>query len=192
MTQGELYTHLSYVNHSREKRAYYAQLVLDNPGLFPHALEILFMIDDERSNRAGWLCEFVCKQDLTILYPYLDLFTEKMNTVYQDSALRPVAKITEYLILSYYKKQDPLTRKALTHTHKKRMVENGFDWMITDQKVAVKAYTMTSLFWLGTEIDWVHPELHRIMEDGYASGSAAYKARCRHMFEAIRKFINKH
>lgn len=188
MTQNELYQQLNYVNHSREKRAYYAQLVLDNPSLFPYALDILFMVDDEHSNRAGWLCEFVCKQELSILYPYLDHFTETMGTVYQDSALRPVAKITEYLTLAYYKKKDPLARKSLRPNHKKRLVETGFDWMITEQKVAVKAYTMTSLFWLGTEIEWVHPELHRIMEDGYATGSAAYKARCRHTFEAIRKF----
>ena len=188
MTRQELYEHLNYVNHSREKRAYYAQLVLDNPDLFPHVLDILFLVDDERSNRAGWLCEFVCKQDLSILFPYLDLFTKNMSIVYQDSALRPVAKITEHLTLSYYKMQDPLTQKYLTHVHKERLVEAGFDWMITEQKVAVKAYTMTSLFWLGTEIDWVHLELHRIMEDGYAAGSAAFKARCRHMFEAIRRF----
>lgn len=188
MTQEELYKQLNYVNHSREKRSYYAQLVLDNPALFSHALEILFMVDDDLSNRAGWLCEFVCKKDLSLLFPYLDIFTAQMSTVYQDSALRPIAKITEYLTLSYYKTKDQLTQKALLPHHKERMVETGFDWMITDQKVAVKAYTMTSLFWLGTEIDWIHPELTRIMEDGYHAGSAAFKARSRHMLEAIRKF----
>lgn len=194
MTLQELDDQLNYINHSREKRSYYARLIAAQPELFPMVLDLLFMVDNERSNRAAWLCEFVCKENLSILYPYLDLFTQKMNTVYKDSALRPVAKITEYLTLSYYKKQDPRTRKALTHHHKQRLVETGFDWMITKQKVAVQAYTMTSLFWLGTEIDWVHPELHRIMEDGYASGSAAYKARCRHIFEAIRKFrvVNNH
>jgi len=188
VTQQELYKNLNYVNHSREQRAYYAQLVLEQPYLFQFALDILFMVDDERSNRAGWLCEFVCKQDLSILFPFLDLFTEKMGTVYQDSALRPIAKINEYLALSYYREKKPLTRKALLSHHKERLVETGFDWMITQQKVAVKAYTMTSLFWLGTEINWIHPELIRIMEDGYPSGSAAYQARCRHIFEAIRKF----
>ncbi len=188
MTPQELYNQLDYVNHSREKRAHYAQLVLANPDLFLMTLEILFMVDDVRSNRAGWLCEFVCKNDLSILLPHLDLFTQHMGTVYQHSALRPVAKITEYLTLSYYKKKQPLTRKKLTAIHKERLIETGFDWLITDQKVAVKAYTMTSLFWLGTEIDWVHPELQRIMDEGYHQGSAAYKARCRHMLEAIKKF----
>lgn len=188
MTPQELYKQLNYVNHSRKKRAYYSQLILDTPTLFQYALEILFMVDDEHSNRAGWLCEFSCNKDLSILYPHLDLFTEKIGTVYQDSALRPVAKIIEHLTISYYKTKDPIIQKALTPTHKKRLIETGFDWIITEQKVAVKVYAMTSLFWLGTEIDWIHPELYKIMEDSYASGSAAYKARCRHTFKAIKRF----
>jgi len=188
VTYQELYDQLSYVNHSRKKRAYYAQLVIGNPSLMPLIIKILFKVNDPISNRAGWLLEFVCKTDLSMLFPYLDVFTEKMSTVHQDSAVRPVAKICEYLALSYYKKKNPKTIKYLTRIHKERITEAGFDWLITEQKVAVKAYTMTSLFWLGTEIDWIHSELHRIMEDDYHKGSAAYKARCRHMFEAIKKF----
>lgn len=191
MTQNELYNELNYVNHSREKRAYYAQLVISTPELMPHVIAILFKVDDPISNRAGWLLEFVCKTDITMLFPYLDLFTEKMHSVHQDSALRPVAKICEYLTLSYYKKKHPETIKYLTKLHKERITEAGFDWLITEQKVAVKAYTLTSLFLLGTEIDWIHPELKRIMEDDYHKGSAAYKARCRHMFEALKKFENR-
>ncbi len=188
MTYQELYNNLDYVNHSREKRAYYSQLVIKTPELMPLVIDILFKVDDPISNRAGWLLEFVCKTDIAMLFPYLDVFTKNMHTVHQDSALRPVAKICEYLTLSYYKKKNPQTRKHLHTLHKERITEAGFDWLITDQKVAVKAYTMTTLFWLGTEIDWIHPELYRIMEDDYHKGSAAYKARCRHMFEAIKKF----
>lgn len=123
-----------------------------------------------------------------MLYPHLECFTENMHKVHLDSAVRPIAKICEYLTLSYYKNRIPLSRKQITSLHKERMVAIGFDWLISDQKVAVKAYTLTALFWLGTETDWIHPELHRIMEDDYHKGSAAYKARCRHTFEAIKKF----
>lgn len=94
MTQQELYERLNYVNHSSEKRTYYAQTIIDNSTLFSLALEIWFMIDNTRSNKAGWLCESVCKQDLTILYPHLNFFIKNMGYVYQDSALRPVSKIT--------------------------------------------------------------------------------------------------
>ncbi|RMB60941.1 adenylosuccinate lyase [Dokdonia sinensis] len=188
MTLNELYKELNYVNHSREKRAYYATMVRNDPALFPLVLEILFLVDDSASNKAGWIAEFTCKQDIAMLYPHLDMFTHNMPMVYQDSALRPVAKICEYLILEYYKIKKPLARKSLKPHHKKRIVEAGFDWLITDQKVAVKAYTLTTLFWLGTETDWVHQELKKIMEQDYANQSAAYKARCKHTFKAIEIF----
>ena len=191
MTASELYEELDYVNHSREKRRHYAALIIEEPHLIRSALEILFMVDDERSNRAGWLVEFVTKSDIAIIYPHLDYFTTHMHTVYKDSALRPVTKVCEYLALSYYKNKDTLTRKYLTQTHKERMIEAGFDWLITDQKVAVKAYTLTTLFHLGTEVDWVHPELTRLMENQYAYGSAAFKARTRHVTKWINMFQKK-
>jgi len=187
MTHQELYNQLNYVNHSREKRAYYTQLVISNPSLVPLIIDILFQVDDPISNRAGWLLEFVCKTDITMLFPYLDVFTKKMNTVHQDSALRPVAKICENIAISYYREKNPETIKHLIHPYKERITEAGFDWLITDQKVAVKAYTLTTLFWIGTSIDWIHPELKRIMEDNYHKSSAAYKARCRHIFQALKK-----
>ena len=31
--------------------------------------------------------------------------------------------------------------------------------MINDEKVAVKAYSMATLYYLGTEFDWIHEEL---------------------------------
>ncbi len=188
MTLNELYNELHYVNHSREKRIYYAGLIIDHPCMMRHVLEILFMVDDPMSNRAGWLAEFVTKEDITIILPHLDYFTTHMHTVYKHSALRPVAKICEHLIISYYKERDAHTIKHLNTNHKNSIVEAGFDWLITDQKVAVKAYTLTSLYYLGTEINWIHPELQRIMEDSYSNESAAFKARCRHVKKWIEKF----
>lgn len=188
MTQQELYNALDYVNHSREKRAYYAQLVLGSPDLFPKILTILFQVDDPRSPRAAWIAEFVCKEDITAILPHLDTFVPHIGSVHLDAAVRPVAKICEYLTLSYYKTQLPLSRKYIQSKHKELIIENCFDWLITEQKVAPQAYALTCLYLLGTEYDWVHGELLMIMEANYEKGTAAYKARCRHMTEAIRKF----
>lgn len=188
MTQAQLYKELDDVDHSREKRNHYASLLKEQPELLQPLLEILFMVDDKRSPKAGWLIEFASKNDLPLLLPYLDYFTSNMHSVYQDSALRPVAKICERLMLSYYKEQHPLSRKALQPKHKELIINAGFDWLITDQKVAVKAYTLTTLYHLGTEIDWVHPELLIIMENQYAISSVAFQARTRH----VTKWIKRH
>ena len=188
MTQDELYEALDYVNHSRERRAYFAQMVIDNPDLFPKFIKVFYQIDEARSARAAWVIEFATKKDIATILPHLDTFLPELNTIHLDSAVRPAAKVIEYLSLAYYKKQHPLSRKHLQAHHKELMISHCFDWLITDQKVAPKAYSMTSLFLLGTEYDWVHPELYTIMEEHYHDSSAAYKARCRHMFEAIKKF----
>ncbi len=188
MTSQAFYQSLNYVNHSREKRKYYCQLVIANPDYLNDLFDIIAAVKDPISCRAAWVLEFVCKSDLSLVFPHLDRFTALLPVVEQDAAIRPMAKICEYLCLSYYKNKVPLTRQVVQPTHKEQWVAAGFDWLITDQKVAVQAYTLTCLFYLGTDYDWVHPELLRIMEDNYASATPAFKARCRHIFTAIQKY----
>ncbi|NRA91355.1 MAG: adenylosuccinate lyase, partial [Psychroserpens sp.] len=142
MTTAELYDELNYVNHSREKRLYYANMVVSQPELIPELLDILFMVDDKTSCRAAWVFEFVCGEDLTVIIPFLDQFTSNINTVHLDSAVRPVAKICEYLAKAYYSKDANVIKEALSDKHKERIVEACFDWMINDEKIAPKAYAM--------------------------------------------------
>lgn len=187
MTTKQLYNELNYVNHSREKRLYYANLVLENPDLIPKLLEILFMVDDKISPRAAWVLEFMCSAKIETLVPYLDCFTENIHKVHLDSAVRPVAKICELLAKAYTSKPENNINKKLTQNHKERIIEVCFDYMITDEKVAPKAYSMTTLFLFGKTYDWVYPELVRILEDDFSRQSAAFKARARHILKKIKK-----
>ena len=45
---------------------------------------------------------------------------------------------------------------------------------------------MSSLYFLGTEFDWIHPELKIIIEQDYNSQSAGFKARSRHVLEKMK------
>ena len=186
MTTEQLYKELDYVNHSRENRKKYAIMVISNPELIDKVLDVLFQVDDKVSQRAAWLLEFVARENLDALLPYLDRITEEMHKVYLDPAVRPIAKICEYIIEAYYHKNANHTKDYLKPIHKERIIELSFDYMITDQKVAAKAYSMNSLYLLGKEYDWIHPELMQILEQGFASGSAAYKARSRHLLKKLK------
>lgn len=186
MTTEALYQELNYVNHSREKRLFYANLVIDNPDLVPKLLDILFMVDDKISCRAAWVFEFMCGAQLEASIPYLDRFTENIHKVHLDSAVRPVAKVCEYLITAYYSKSDTKIKTALSRTHQERIVEACFDWMINDEKIAPKAYAMNSLYLLGQDIDWIHPELVMILERDYQMQSSGFKARARHILRKIK------
>ena len=146
-------------NHSREQRNHFANLILQNPVLLPQLLEICHLVDDEISLRASWGLEFLSKKKLETILPYLDSFISLLSKVYQHPAVRPTAKICEYLTLAYYKYKNTEVRQYLTITYREKIAETCFDWLITNQKVAAKAYSMTSLFLLGTEFDWIHTEL---------------------------------
>ncbi|WP_194768066.1 adenylosuccinate lyase [Tamlana sp. I1] len=187
MTTAQLYEELNYVNHSREKREYYAQLVLANPELVPKLIEILFMVNDKISPRAAWVLEFMCSENTAPLLPYLDEFTAQINKVHLDSAVRPVAKICEILATHYTAKEDNSVKTALTQIHKERIIETCFDYMINDEKVAAKAYGMTTLFMLGKDYDWVHPELKIILNRDFHVQSAAFRARARHILKKMKR-----
>ncbi len=187
MTTEQLYEELNYVNHSREKRLHYANLVIANPDLISKLLEILFMVDDKVSCRAAWVFEFMCGENLEASIPYLDLFTEHMHKVHLDPAVRPVAKVCEYLTKAYYSKTDNQIKTALTPKHKERIIEACFDYMINDEKIAPKAYAMNTLYLLGQDYDWIHPELALILERDYQMQSSGFKARARHILKKIKK-----
>lgn len=176
---------LTTVNHSREKRSSFANLILDNPALLPELLAICAKVDDDISCRASWGLEFLCKSNLEAIIPYLDELMVITSKVYKHPAVRPMAKIFEYLIIAYYQKKVPVIKKSLTTAHREKITEICFDWLITDQKVAAKAYSMTSLYLLGTEFEWVHPELKITLENNYNTGSAAYKARSRMVLKRL-------
>ena len=187
MTKAELYKELNYVNHSREKRLKYANLLIDNPKLITPLLDILFDVNDKISCRAAWVFEFMCGENLNAIIPHLNTFTKQITRVHLDSAVRPVAKVCEYLTKAHYSKTDNAIKTALSEPHKEHIIEACFDWMITDEKIAPKAYSMNSLYLLGTEYDWIHPELAIILERDYELQSSGFKARAKHILKKIRK-----
>ena len=174
------------LNHSKEKRTSFSNYISNNKDQIPILLDIYAKVDDDISYRAAWGLEFFCKTHLPAIIPFLDTFLAIAPSVYQHPAVRPTAKIIEYLTLAYYKKKNKRTILLITKKQREQFIELCFDWLITDQKVAAKAYAMTSLHLLGTEFDWIHPELHMILKNTYAEGSAAYQARCRMILKKIK------
>ncbi|MGV6828606.1 MAG: adenylosuccinate lyase [Flavobacteriales bacterium] len=172
----------------RDSRMQVAQWILDHPETFSELLKYCYQLDKEISYRATWILEFVCKEKLFLLFPHLDLFTKKLPAIKKDQALRPMAKIVLMITQTYYKNRNLAIKNFLKPTHKKILVECCFDWLITNQKVACQAYAMSSLYYLGTEIKWIHKELQQIIEQNIHQQSAAYKARGRMTIEQIRSF----
>ena len=118
--------------------------------------------------------------------PYLDTFTKNLKKIRFDSAVRPVAKVCGFIANDYYSKRPNTLQKMLTPTHKKLIIEACFDWMISDHKVASKAYAMETLYLFGKENDWIHPELTLILEQDFPTQSAGFKARARRTLKKMK------
>ena len=128
----------------------------------------------------------MCGEKLEAIIPYLDRFTEDIHKVHFDSAVRPVAKVCEYLVKAFYAPITNPIQSALLAKHQERIIEACFDWMINDEKIAPKAYAMNTLYLLGQDYDWIHPELRLILERDYQMQSSGFKARARHILKKIK------
>ena len=176
------------VSALRQSRQQMAIEVIERPEWFEPLLEICLNENNPTGSRACWVLEFVCKEQLWELYPYLDRFTSGLMSVTPQSSIRPLAKICELLTEAYYKTTDPTYTPPLTALHKERIAEACFAWLIGPCKVAPKAYSMQSLFLLGTEIQWIHDELLAVTARFYRQESPAYQARTRQVVARIKKF----
>jgi len=186
LTTAQLYEKLNDVDSSRKKRIEHAHFVINDPELIEKLMEVLFMVDDKMSCKAAWVLEFACNEDLEVLLPYLDIFTENIHKVQLDSAVRPVAKICELLAKTIYSKENNSVKSALQFKHKEKIIETCFDIMINDEKIAPKAYAMNTLYLFGKDFDWIHPELLQILERDFPNQSAGFKARARHILNKIK------
>jgi hypothetical protein len=145
------------------------------------------MVDDKISCRAAWVMEFACGENLEIIIPHLDFYTENIHKIHLDSAVRPIAKICEYITKAYFSKQENSIKNALSTKNKEQIIATCFDYMINDEKVAPKAYSMNTLYLFGREFEWIHPELVMILERDFQMQSAAFKARAKQILQKLKK-----
>ncbi len=173
---------LSDADHTRLQRATRAKRLLDQPELTGPLLHIGFGSERELAVRAIWVVEYAVKQNPPLLLPYLPLLLANSGQVADQQIVRPLAKMLEVMLGWSYKQPD---RGGLTHDQKNAMAELCFDWLIGDHKVAAKAHSMSSLYFLGQDLAWIHRELELLLRQNYGSGSAAYKARARMVLAKI-------
>lgn len=175
-------------NAKKENRQKVATTIVENSNLFKHIVTLTFSVEDEISIKAAWILEWICTHhNLNFMLPHLDEFTSKISSVKFDSALRPCAKICEHIALAYNSKNNNEFKTNLSSKHIEAIVSTGFDWLITDQKIAVKAYTMQTLYVFGIKEKWIHPELKHLIITKIIHQSKGTKARGKHILGLIEK-----
>lgn len=175
-------------NPKRENRQRVADIVLENQNLFKDLVTLTFKVDEKISIKAAWILEWICTHHhLNWIIPHLDEFSNNISTLKFDSAIRPCAKICEHLANAFYASKENYIKKNLTNTQIDKIVSCGFDWLITPQKIAVRAYTMNTLYLFGLEKNWIHPELKCLIETKIIHESKGCKARGKQVLGLIAK-----
>lgn len=181
--QSELEQILNYVNGHRESRQKAADFLLENPVYFPDFISDAFGSMRPDSHKAFWIMEFIAHKNPDWFIPHLDFILENASHVKSESAIRPLSKIFQILVTGHYKKTVPEIQ--LNNKQLQKITEMDFDWLISNCKVATKAYSMRSLYLLGNEFQWIKTELLSIIQKDFAKESAAYKAAAREIIKKL-------
>lgn len=160
--------------------------VLQDKTLLNTLLGTALNTQDKNHHKACWILELVIEEKPEWLKEYLDIFCATLASLSNHSAMRPLSKICVFAL-----EYDVRHQGFLTTLNKQRITEACFDWLIEPAtKVATKAYAMRSLFFLGKNEAWIHPELSRILSEDTAMHSAAYKAAAKDVLIKIKKCKN--
>ena len=152
----------------RLNREFIRDYVIQNPEKLKFLIEIAQNENDKIHVKACWSLELIFELKLELLTPFLDVFIAKMRFYKNDSAIRPVSKICMFLSKSETIK--------LTENQKTKIIETCLDWLIQNEKVAAKAYSIKALYNFGKNQSWINEELKVILSQDYNKHTAAYKA----------------
>lgn len=179
----DLHEQLALCSAHRKPRERIRDFVLKRPEIFPALLQMAFDVDYKYHFKACWIVEFVADARVEWLQNHLDFFCDRLSDLKDESAIRPMAKVATMIVKAHFSKK--ITSITVTEKQLEKLAEVCFDWLISNTKVAAKAYAMRTLYDLGKKQLWIHPELKIILEKDYQSHTAAYKAVAREILKKI-------
>lgn len=166
----------------RKSREDLRDLALNNISFFNELIAVAFDTKNKFHFKACWVLELVFEQKIELIIPYLDGFCDVVSVYIHDSAIRPMAKVIRFVITENYSEKPKF---RLSEKQINQLTECCMDWLISDEKVAAKAYSAESLFILGKYQDWIYPELKQILSEGYSEHSPAYQATARKILKSL-------
>lgn len=148
-------------------------------------MDIALDVKNKNHYKACWTLELVIEHNINWLTGYLDQFCNTLPSFSHVGAIRSISKICMFASKQHLKSLKNNTI-FLTEKQAQQIIETSFDWLISDTKVASKAYAMRALFEFGKQYDWIYPELHEILSKDFANHSPAYQAASKEILKKIQ------
>jgi hypothetical protein len=162
----------------RINREFIRDYVFQHPEKLKDLIEIGLNEKDKIHVKACWSLELIFEIKLELILPFINEFLEKIGRYKNHSAIRPVSKICLFLSKSKTIK--------LTENQEIKIIETCLDWLIQDEKVATKAYSMKALYHFGKKHTWINEELKTILIQDYFKYSASYRAAAKEILEKLK------
>ncbi|MEM8846136.1 MAG: hypothetical protein AAGD17_03445 [Bacteroidota bacterium] len=148
-----------------------------HPELTLSLLNKVFEEDKIDEFNSSWVLDHLLRKKLIYILPHFEEFTLGLGKMKSESCIRPMAHICQMVTETYFKKKDLIFTENINTNQLERVMTACFDWLIGSHKIAAKVFSMTSLYYLGMQFDWVHPELKLVLEETIANGTSGYKNR---------------
>lgn len=179
----DLHEQLALCSAHRKPRERIRDFVLKRPEIFLDLLKMAFDIEYEYHFKACWIVEFVAEEHLEWLQNHLAFVGDHIQNLENQSGIRPIAKVIMQLVANHFDRKN--AKIKFTEKQLEKISEVSFDWLISNTKVAAKAYAMITLYHLGKKYDWIYPEMRIILEKDYQNHTPAYQATAREILNKI-------
>lgn len=170
-------------NARRVYREEAADEILRRPELLETLVELTFNENRDLSVKAAWILELVCLEEVKLIIPYRQRFSRGLETLKDESSLRPAAKICSLLSRAY--RSDPWEPFDPDSEWINGIVSACFDWLTGPHKVATQVFAMDTLLQWGYSFDWIHGELLSLLDQAYVTASPGYRSRARKIIDKI-------
>lgn len=169
-----------------EYRSLLVDTTINHPDYVQILLELINNTNEKASGHAARLLELSVKKQPSLILEHLAGFSELLSRIHLDAPVRSCAKIIEICCFECYVKNNQRVKDSLNSTYLERFTEVSFDWMIANKAIAIHAHSMYSLYLLGQQFQWIHPELTLLINKKLPTGSVGFQNRGKKILKAIK------
>ena len=173
MTETQWKDEVALISARLKEREALGNKILNNPSYIAFSLKLIQQQDPLLATNAAYGLDIALRKDITLLKPYLKEFLEVLDRNTIATVSRILAKSCELLTTAHTKNNSI----ALNKKEQQQLVTRCFDWLINDEKVAIKVFAMQSIYNLVNTEPWIKPELKAQLTLQFENSTAAFKSR---------------
>ncbi|PCI33297.1 MAG: hypothetical protein COB60_07700 [Flavobacteriaceae bacterium] len=172
-------------NAKRIYRDSIADEAMEIEGGVGYLLRIAFESNGKIAVKAAWILDIIACRNHLLFVPYINIFCNQIHQLTNESAKRPFAKVASILSLAARKEE----KIAFSQKQQEQLIETHFDWLTNNSAIAVKVYSMETLYQLGYTSSWVHPELKLILVQYLSTEAPAYRAHGKKIIKSLHAVL---